>query len=77
MSEGWIPARGFREGCPTSPILFNIYHQAVMRQALEARGAEVREEKSVVWKYMPGSSVASERVRESKRDTNRLYAVCR
>ena len=42
----------------------NIYHQAVMRQALEARGAEGREEKSVVWMWMPGSSFASERVRE-------------
>ena len=48
LSEGWMPVRGLREGCPTSPILFNIYHQAVMRQALEARGAEGREEKSVV-----------------------------
>ena len=64
MSEGWMPAKGLREGSPTSPILFNIYHQAVMRQALEARGAKGREEKSVVWKWMPGSSFASERVRE-------------
>ena len=22
--------RGFREGCPSSPVLFNIYHAAVM-----------------------------------------------
>ena len=64
LSEGWMAPRGLREGCPTSPILFNIYHQAVMRQALEARGAEGREEKSVVWKWMSGSSFASERVRE-------------
>ena len=64
MSEEWKPTRSLREGCPTSPILFNIYHQAVMRQALEARGAEGREEKTVVWKWMPGSSFASERVRE-------------
>ena len=66
MSEGWMPARGLREGCPTSPILFNIYHQAVMRQALEARCEEGREEKSVVWKWMPGSSFASERVQERR-----------
>ena len=64
LREGWMPARGLQEGCPTSPILFSIYHQAVMRQALEARGADGREEKSVVWKWMPGSSFASERVRE-------------
>ena len=33
MSSAWVPARGLREGCSTSPILFNIYHQAVLRQA--------------------------------------------
>ena len=26
MSSAWLPARGLREGCSTSPILFNIYH---------------------------------------------------
>ena len=30
-SEGWMPARCLHEGCPTSPILFNIYKQVVMR----------------------------------------------
>ena len=83
MSEGWMPARGLFEGCPSSPILFNmIYHQSVMRQALEARGAEGREEKSVVWKWMPGSSFARERVRETGRSEAKeiqidCYAVCR
>ena len=24
MSSAWLPARGLREGCSTSPILFNI-----------------------------------------------------
>ena len=38
-----------------------------MRQALEAKGAERREQKSVVWKWVPGSSFASERVRERER----------
>ena len=33
VSEAWISARGLRKGCSTSPILFNVYHQAVMRQA--------------------------------------------
>ena len=35
-----------------------------MRQTLEARGAEGREDRSVVWKWMPDSSFANERVRE-------------
>ena len=60
MSEGWKPARGLREGCSTSPILFNIYHQAVMRQALAARSANDREEREIVWKWIPGSSFAGE-----------------
>jgi hypothetical protein len=37
LSSAWLPARALREGCATSSILFNIYHQAVMRQAEEAR----------------------------------------
>ena len=42
-------SEGFAGRVPHVPtILFNIHHQAVMRQALEARGAEGREEKSVV-----------------------------
>ena len=56
MSEGWIPARGLREGCSTSPILFNIFHQAVMRQATERR--EIRNEVGITWKWIPGSSFA-------------------
>ena len=39
MSSAWLLARELREGCSTSPILFNIYHQAVLRQTGEARTA--------------------------------------
>ena len=33
----WLPERGLREGCSTSPCLFNIYHQVVMRIAENER----------------------------------------
>ena len=39
---------GIREGCLTSLILFNIYHQAVPRQQSEMRGTDGREEKESV-----------------------------
>ena len=27
--ELWVPLRGLREGCPSSPPLFNIYHSTL------------------------------------------------
>ena len=63
MSEAWLPARGLREGCSTSPILFNVYHQAVMRLAEERRD-EVSDRPGVEWRWIPGSSFAGNRVWE-------------
>ena len=57
MSEEWMPERGLREGCSTSPVLFNIYHQAVMRQAESSR-MEVNENAGVTWMWIPGGSFA-------------------
>ena len=62
MSESWMPERGLREGCSTSPILFNIYHQAVMRQVGEAREAQGSE--GIGWKWVPGGSFAGARAWE-------------
>ena len=58
MSSAWLLARGLREGCSISPILFNIYHQAVLRQAGEARAAACASEVGVEWRWIPGSSFA-------------------
>ena len=33
LSENWRPQRGLREGCATSPILYNIYHTQAVRLA--------------------------------------------
>ena len=30
-SDSWLPRRGLREGCPSSPPSFNIFHQVPMR----------------------------------------------
>ena len=35
VSGEWLPEKGLREGCSTSPILFNVYHKAVVSQAGE------------------------------------------
>ena len=80
MSDEWMPARGLREGCSTSPILFNVYHQAVMRQAEEAR-RERSSDPGVRWRWLPGGSFAGGKVWErggkeckSVRMTSALFA---
>ena len=42
-SSSFFPQRGLREGCPTSPIIFNIFHQEVMRVATEMRKKNANE----------------------------------
>lgn len=39
-SSEFIPDRGLREGCPSSPILFNIYHHGIM-EVFRARRARM------------------------------------
>ena len=66
-SEPWVPDRGLREGCPSSPILFNVFHQAVMRVAVEERkmqAVEVGKEVGICVKWVPGSALPSEKVWE-------------
>ena len=57
-SEPWYPQGGLREGCPTSPILFNMYHQVVMDTAERRRGeiaGEGRREVGIPGHCVPGS----------------------
>ena len=52
LSEAFVMERGLREGCPSSPVLFNIYHAAVMMdfRARRAQEAEAgRMDAGVSW----------------------------
>ena len=64
VSETWMPERGLREGCSTSPALFNIYHQAVMHQGEAARRSRDGGEVGVAWRWVPGGSFAGAKVWE-------------
>ena len=66
-SESWIPERGLREGCPSSPPLFNIFHQAVMRLATKARKRKADEtdlDFGLNFKWIPGSNIPGNNMRE-------------
>ena len=63
-SEAWLPNRGLREGCPSSPVLFNIFHQVVMRSAAKSRKRKAEEmnmEVGIGFNWVPGSSFPGEK----------------
>ena len=62
FNNSWrrLPERGLREGCSTSPCLFNVYHQVVMRIAEEERRNTCDPKyghTGVKWKWIPGSNI--------------------
>ena len=62
-SKTWLQERGLREGCPSSPILFNIFHQVVMRLAASSRKRKAEEqnmEAGITFSWVPGSYFPSE-----------------
>ena len=75
------PQQGIeRERCPTSPVLFNIYHQAVIRSAEETRREEILErgeEPGIPWKYVSESNFPSINLWERcNSEASRLYITC-
>ena len=59
-SSSFFPQRRLREGYPTSPVIFNIFHQAAMRVATEMRKEKANEkglDAGIRWSYMPGNSL--------------------
>ena len=66
-SDEWHPERGLRQGCPTSSVLFNVYHQAVVRITERARiqTAEGDDMKfGVTWKWVPDDKLPGAGLRE-------------
>ena len=55
-SSEWIPRRGLREGCATSPVLFNVYHSNVVRIAREER-KRMEPDCGIPWNWVPGHSL--------------------
>ena len=52
LSSSWVPDKGLREGCPSSPPLFNIYHDAVMkdfRARRKRKASEMDMEPGLPW----------------------------
>ena len=62
--RAWLLERSLREGCSTLPILFNVYHQAVMRQA-EEQQRSVNKAPGIVWKWLQEARLRV-KVREEK-----------
>ena len=60
LSESWTPERGLREGCATSPILFNVYHDQAIKIANSRRQRNAtmnNQECGLEWRWKPGGSL--------------------
>ena len=77
-SSSFVPDRGLKEGCPSSPILFNIYHRCFREvfRARRARAALPNElNPGLVWKFKVDGRVAKrkgDREDEGRRTRQRV-----
>ena len=52
-SEEWTPGRGLREGCSTSPTMFNIFHHQVVIRKQKA--LTTQKQVGIKWNWSAGS----------------------
>ena len=72
LSENWRPQRGLREGCATSPILYNIYHTQAVRLAQKMREQKAvsnDEEYGLAWSWRPVNSLPTVDTRRTTRSS--------
>ena len=77
-SEPWVPERGLKEGSPSSPVLFNIFHQVVMRSATKSRkrkAEEMGEEAGIAIRWVPGSGLPGESMREKPNSESKRIRI--
>eukprot|EP00974_Lingulodinium_polyedra_P042565 4086316-Lingulodinium_polyedra.AAC.1 len=71
-SRYWLPDRGLREGCPSSPPLFNVYHDAVMQDFRERRAraaGQMGRGPGLRWQYkVDGRITKNAHLRQGKDD---------
>ena len=79
VSEVWIPERGLREGCATSPILFNVFHAVAANHAhrkREAAASRSGQDVRIRWQWRPAHSLPPRCVRRALRsDTTQEFRL--
>ena len=71
--SSFTPGRGLREGCPSSPILFNIYHSAIMEVFRKRRArlaATAGHEVGIPWVYKVDGRVAKRKTDREEEGRN-------
>jgi hypothetical protein len=75
LSRTWLPDRGLREGCPSSPPLFKVYHNGVMqdfRARREEAAATAGRRPGIRWQYkVDGRMVKKATLRQEKEEGSR------
>ena len=73
-SSPFLPGRGLREGCPSSPILFNLYHDAAVMDTFRPRRASAAaatgHTPGIRWTYKVDGKIGK---RKSDRETERRH----